>query len=104
MKPVECRDYISEFVMQLLRTGLMLQGLLSDLLEDLPEDAFPDEENAAVLVEMLIGTITPVAEATGEPVVNEATTLLEACSDKTLADLRGAMALRTAMDRGPRCG
>jgi hypothetical protein len=45
--------------MEVLRTGLMLQDLLCNLLEDLPDDAFPGDDNAEVLFEMLTGTISP---------------------------------------------
>ena len=49
-------------------------------------------------------TIRPVAEAAGERVVRDATSLLKASSDKTLADLRATLALRVAMERGPSHG
>src|SRR5437879_2179590 len=93
-------DWTWAFVMQLLRTGLMLHGLLCDLSEDLPEDAFAGEDNGAVLIEMLAGTIRPAAEAAGAQVVRDATALLEASSTRTIEDLRAALALRVAMDRG----
>jgi len=98
--PIEADDYVSAFVRQTLRTGLMLQRVLSDLLEGLPEDAFPGEDSAAVLIEMLTGTIRPVAEAAGGRTVAETTALLDACGEKVLADLRGALTIRVAMDRG----
>lgn len=51
---------------------LTLADVLGMLLEDLPEDAFPGEEPAEVLVEMLTGTLRPAAEAAGERVGREA--------------------------------
>lgn len=95
-------DWTTAFVMQVLRTGLMLHGLLCDLLEDLPEEAFGSEDNGAVVIEMLTGTIRPVAEAAGARVVRDATALLEASSARTIEDLRAALALRVAMDGGLR--
>ena len=95
-------DWTTAFVMEVLRTGLMLHGLLCDLLEDLPEGAFPGEDNGTVLIEMLAGTMRPATEAAGAQVVRDATALLEASSSRTIEDLRAALALRVAMDGGRR--
>lgn len=84
------RDEVREFVEELLRTGLTLVDLLSTLLEDLPEDALPGEDPGEALLDMLTGTIRPVAEGAGEQVVVHATALLGAVLDRTLADLRRA--------------
>jgi hypothetical protein len=86
------QDEAREFVEQLLRTGLTLIDLLSTLLEDLADDAFEGEDPAAVLVEMLVGTLRPVTEAAGSEAVVHATALLGAARDRTLADLRAAAA------------
>jgi hypothetical protein len=86
------RDDVRGFVEELLRTGLTLIDLLSALLDDLADDAFPGEDSAAVLIEMLVGTLSPVADAAGEHVVHEATALLGAVRDRTLSDLRAAAA------------
>ena len=88
--------------MAVLRIGLMLEGVLANLLEDLPDDAFPGEDNGVVLIEMLTGTIRPAATAAGARAVREATDLLYASGDLTLEGLKAAMALRLAMDRDAR--
>lgn len=98
----ESGDWVAEFVMVVLRVGLMLEGVLSNLLEDLPDDAFPGEDNGVVLIEMLTGTIRPAATSAGERVVRQATALLYASGDRTMEGLKGAMALRLAMDRDTR--
>lgn len=77
--------------MELLRTGLMLTDLLAGLLEDIPAGAFPGEDPGEVLIEMLIGTLRPVTKAAGTAPVREATTLLGAVADRTLADLQAAV-------------
>jgi hypothetical protein len=77
-------------VEELLRTGLALTDLLSSLLEDLPEDAFPGEENGAVLIEMVAGSCRPAVEAAGEPTCRAATALVGAVRDRVLDDLRAA--------------
>jgi hypothetical protein len=83
-------DYTTEFVTEVLRAGLMLSQLASDLIESTPEDAFPGESTGQVIIEMMIGTIRPAAEAAGEPVVRACIGLLAASCDRTLADLRAA--------------
>ena len=64
--------------MAVLRIGLMLEGVLTNLVEDLPDDAVPGEDNGVVLIEMLTGTIRPAATTAGERIVREATDLLYA--------------------------
>lgn len=86
-------DETRAFIEQLLRTGLMLTDLLSELLEQLPDDAFPGQEPGVVLIDMLIGTSRPVADAAGEQAVRAATALLGAVGDRTLSDLRVALDL-----------
>jgi hypothetical protein len=100
----DSHEFVEAFVWQVIRTGFMLQELLGNLLEDLPEDAFPGENTTHVLVEMLTGTIRPVAERAGEPQVRRATRLLNASGEKVVEDLRAALALRMAMDRGAHQG
>jgi hypothetical protein len=74
----------------ILRTGLMLTDLVCDLIESAPDDAFPGEDTAEVIVDMLVGTIRPAAEAAGDRAVGEATALLGALGDRTLEDLKAA--------------
>ena len=76
------------FVEELLLTGLTLGDLLSGLLDELPEDAFPGEEPADVLVQMLAGSVAPVLEAAGPQTVQGVTALLGAIRDRAMADLR----------------
>lgn len=78
---------------ELLMTALGLGAVLSSLLEDLPEDAFPGEESAAVLLEMVVGSSLPVAEAAGEVQCWEASALIGAVRDRVLDDLRAAAEL-----------
>lgn len=48
-------DFAQALVEELLRSGLVLTEMLTSLLEDMSEDAFPGEENGAVLIEMIVG-------------------------------------------------
>jgi hypothetical protein len=86
-------DAERDFVEEVLRTGLMLSNLIAELLDGMPDDAFPDEDPAEVLVEMLTGSVRPALEAAGERTLEEATALLGAMCDRTLSDLRAALEL-----------
>jgi hypothetical protein len=84
-------DAARGFVEEVLRTGLLLSTLIGDLLEDMPDDAFPGESTADVLVQMLTGSVRPALEAAGERTLEEATALLGAMSDRALCDLKAAL-------------
>jgi hypothetical protein len=87
----EPEDEVRLLVEEVLRTGLMLTDLICSLIEDVPEDAFPGERTADVLIEMLTGTVRPAAEAAGVSTVQSARALLGAISDRTIADLVAAL-------------
>jgi hypothetical protein len=86
-------DAAQEFVEELLRTGLALIDLLSSLVEEIPEDAFPGEDSAEVLIEMVAGSCRPALLAAGESRCRAATALMVAVWEKVTADLRAAAAL-----------
>jgi hypothetical protein len=95
-------DPVRSFVEEVLRTGLTLTDVLSSLLDDLPEDAFRGENPGEVLIEMVVGTMRPAADAAGERAVREATALVGALGERVLADLRRAAALAAQRERrGP---
>lgn len=88
------RDEFGEtLIVELLRTGLSLVDLLSSLLEDLPDDAFPGEENGEVLIEMVAGSCAPVFAAAGPAQCEATVALLGAIRDRVLADLSAAAEL-----------
>jgi hypothetical protein len=82
---------VRAFVEETLRTGLMLADLLSGILDDLPDDAFPGEKPAEVLIDMVTGTVLPAASAAGPATVRQATELLGAVSERVMEDLRAAV-------------
>jgi hypothetical protein len=87
------QDHVRVFVEEILRIGIMLTDVLGGILDDLPDDAFPGENNAEVLLEMVVGTIRPAADAAGARTVTQATALLGAVGDRVLRDLRAAAEL-----------
>lgn len=81
------------FIEQFLRTGFALIDTMSSLIEDLPEDAFPGEDNAAVVLEMVTGSCRPAFEAVGEAECRTATALIGAVHQRVIDDLRRAVEL-----------
>jgi hypothetical protein len=90
---------VRAFVEEAVRVGVVWMELVSGLLDDLPDGAFPGENHADVLLEMLAGTIQPVADATGAETLRQATELLGAASDRVLTDLRAAAARAAVNER-----
>lgn len=85
---------------ELLRTALGVGGMLGALVEDLPEGAFPGEDNAAAVVEMAIGSCRPVIATAGEPACREAVALLGSIGDRIADDLRLAAGLARSGEHG----
>lgn len=83
-------DHAELLIRELLGAGLALMDVLSSLIEELPEDAFPGEDKAAVLLEMAIGSCRPAVAAAGERDCRAAITLVGAVRDRIFDDLRAA--------------
>lgn len=92
-KQADSADAARVLIEELLRTAFGLGDVLGSLLEDLPEDAFPGEDNAAVLLEMVVGSCRPAIEASGESGCWAAIALIGAVRDRVFDDLRAAAAL-----------
>jgi hypothetical protein len=88
-----------ELVQVLLRTSLSLQDLYVSMVEGIPDDAFPGEDPAEVLLEMISGSACQAIEAAGLEVSRAATALIGAVLDRVLDDLRAAAALAKAEGR-----
>jgi hypothetical protein len=82
------KEEVRVLVEEILRVGFALGDLLATLVEQLPEDAYPGENPAEVVIEMTTGSLMPVAESAGEAVVREATALVGAVFDRIIGDLR----------------
>lgn len=87
-----------ELIRELLRTGLVLVDVLDSLIEELPEEAFPGEDGALVLVGMVVATCRPAIEAVGEEGARTATDLIGAVGESVLRDLRAAAHLAEAAE------
>lgn len=80
--------HISEFVLKLIGTGIWLSELAADLVEALPEDAYPGEDAGAVILEMLCGTAATVLGSIAPRDVERATELIELARDRTVEHLQ----------------
>jgi hypothetical protein len=92
-------DVVQALVEELLRTGLALTGVLSSLIEDLSDDAFPGEDNAEVLLEMVVGTCRPAVAAAGESAARAAIDLISSVRESVLRDLKAAARLARERER-----
>jgi hypothetical protein len=88
-----------DLVEEVLRTALALEDVMVSLLEDLPDGAFPGEDNGLVLLEMVVGSVHPAAVAAGAGEVRTATALVGAIRERVLADLRTAAAIAGERER-----
>jgi hypothetical protein len=86
-------DVAYVLVEELLLTAFSIGGVLTSLLENLPEDAFPGEDPVVVLIEMITGSSRPAVEAAEESDCRIAIALIGAVRDRVLDDLRAASRL-----------
>jgi hypothetical protein len=77
-------------VEEVLRTAIALEEIVDALLGSLAPDAFPGEEPARVLLEMLVGSAHPAARAAGARECRTATALVAAIRERVLTDLHTA--------------
>jgi hypothetical protein len=82
-----------ELVEEVLRTALALEDVMTALLDELPDHAFPGQDNAHVLLEMVVGSVHPAARAAGPRDCHVATALVGAIRERVIADLRTAAEL-----------
>jgi hypothetical protein len=81
-------DAAQLLIEELLRTAFSLASIYAPLLADLPEDAFPGEDPAAVLIEMLAGSSLQAAQAVSEADWRSLIVLVNAVRESVLSDLR----------------
>jgi hypothetical protein len=101
------RDHLAEqadlevtrdLVEEVLLTALALEDVMGALLDEIPEGAFPGEDNAHVLLEMVVGSVHPAARAAGPDHCQTATALVAAIRERVLTDLHTAAGLSRERD------
>ena len=90
-----------ELVEEVLLTALALEDVMTALLAEIPEGAFPGEDNSRVLLEMVVGSVHPAARAAGPRGVSTAIALVAAIRERVLTDLRTAADLSQPSARNP---
>lgn len=92
------REIARELVEEVLRTALALEEVMAGLLEELPPRAFAGEDNARVLLGMVVGSVVPAARAAGMRDTRSAIALVGAIRERVLADLHTAVELADRRD------
>src|SRR6202020_788789 len=100
MEFTDTQDHIDQFVLSLIRTGLLLTDVAADLAEALPPDAYPGEEPGAVVIEMMSGTIRTVLETVDPDIISEAADLMDLALDQVQEHLHLALSLSKRMHSG----
>ena len=80
-------------ILEIFRTALTLDSIIDSLQEELPKDAFPGEDHAIVLLEMILGSASPAIEAAGEDQCRASIALMGAVVDRVMTDLQEAARL-----------
>jgi hypothetical protein len=88
---------VIRFVFELVNTGSMLSGVASNLIDGLPDDAYPGEAPGAVVLEMLCGTIATALESVDPRDVRRATELISLAGARTIEHLQLASELSRRM-------
>lgn len=90
-----------ELVEEVLRTALALEEVMTALLDEIPDGAFPGEDNARVLLEMVVGSVGPAARAAGPREVEATIVLVAAIRERVLTDLHVAAEVAPAPASNP---
>jgi hypothetical protein len=88
-------------VEEVLRTAMVLEDIVEGLLEDVPDDAFPDEDPALILLAMIVASSLPATRAAGPRDTRTATALVGALRERALTDLHTAASRIQARDPDP---
>jgi len=86
--------------MELLLTGQALADTVGCLIEEMPDGAYPGEDSARVIIEMVAGSARPALEAAGEDRCREAARLVAEIGDSVYRDLKAAAAMAGAAEAG----
>jgi hypothetical protein len=90
-------DHTERFVIELLSTGSMLWGVIEDITDALPPDAYPGEELSEVATEMVYGSIATALAAVDPEEVRAATRLIDLAGARVLEHLQLACELSRRM-------
>jgi|tagenome__1003787_1003787.scaffolds.fasta_scaffold20866320_3 hypothetical protein len=89
-------------VHEVLRTAFQLQRRSRVVPNALPDDAFGEEDNAAVVIDMVVGSCITAVDAAGETTAQAALELTEAILEQFVGDRAAAAELATERERNGR--
>jgi hypothetical protein len=93
MEPSSTNNHVDQFVIELLRTGAWCCELIDNLVEALPDDAYPGEDKGSVVVEMVRGTITMALASLDDADVVRCSEVMQLARDGVIEHLRLALEL-----------
>jgi hypothetical protein len=96
--PMDSTEEIKDFVLALLGSASTLPGMVTNLADVLPDDAYPDEDNNDVAREMLYGSIVSVLASVDPSEIRRATELIQWATTRVIEHLQLACALSRRMD------
>jgi hypothetical protein len=97
----ELHELTDELVSEVIRAAVTLEELFSGFLPDIPDDAFPGEDKAQVLFEMVLGSVEPATDAAGERDCRVAIALIGSIRERIIDDLHTAAELARDQEAGP---
>jgi hypothetical protein len=86
----QLHETTDELVSEVIRVAVTLEELFSSFLPSIPDGAFPGEDKAQVLFDMVLGSVEPATAAAGEKDCRTAIALIGAMRERILADLHTA--------------
>ncbi|MGO9958581.1 MAG: hypothetical protein ACLP50_21890 [Solirubrobacteraceae bacterium] len=98
MGSANTQEAIYGLALELLSTGDMVAGPAVELVETLPAEAYPAEKPAALVVEMLTGSICTALVEAGQSDAQRAVELMREAADRVIEHLGLGLSLRRRME------
>jgi hypothetical protein len=89
----QTHDYATTFSLELLRASTILCGLAGDLVDAIGPEDYPGERPEAVVLEMIMGTISSALATTGADAIAQATQLIVDARERVIEHLELALEL-----------
>lgn len=87
-------------VLTLIKSGIFVTDTLGNLIDILPEDAYPGEDPAEVVTEMAAGSIVPLVNRIGRKQCRDTIALLDSVMESILGELRLAAEISDRREKG----
>ena len=84
----------------LIKSGIFVTETLGNLIDMLPEDAYPGEDPGEVVTEMAAGSIVPLVNKVGRKQCRETIELIDSVVESILGELRLAAEIAGRREKG----